>query len=66
MEDIRPEEVVEATARNRRDACCLVVFHRIRRVLPALVEKRPLESMRHGVLNIQKLRGTCAALLRSA
>ena len=49
MEDIRPEEVVEATARNRRDACCLVVFRRIRRVLPALVEKRLLESMRHGV-----------------
>ena len=44
MEDIMPEEVVEATARNRRDACCLVVFRRIRRALPALVEKRLLES----------------------
>ena len=39
METIRGKKVVEATARHGNCSCCLVVFPRIRRALPALVKK---------------------------
>ena len=39
METIRGKKVVEAAARHGNCSCCLVVFPRIRRALPALVKK---------------------------